>query len=69
MDKIADLLEARLEALSDPSHLSGLDENDPASMERFMKKMGQELGEDLGEDLDASMGGDTSSPTDMDMTE
>ncbi|HMZ55047.1 MAG TPA: zinc ribbon domain-containing protein [Nitrospira sp.] len=61
--------EARLEALSDPSHLSGLDENDPASMERFMKKMGQELGEDLGEDLDASMGGDTSSPTDMDMTE
>lgn len=61
--------EARLEALSDPSHLSGLDENDPASMERFMKKMGQELGEDLGEDLDASMGGDTSSPTDMNMTE
>lgn len=61
--------EARLKALSDPSHLSGLDENDPASMERFMKKMGQELGEDLGEDLDASMGGDTSSPTDMDMTE
>lgn len=61
--------EARLEALSDPSHLSGMDENDPASMERFMKKMGQELGEDLGEDLDASMGGDTSSPTDMDMTE
>ena len=61
--------EARLEALSDPSHLSGLDENDPASMERFMKKMGQELGEDLGEDLDASMGVDTSSPTDMDMTE
>lgn len=61
--------EARLEALSDPSHLSGLDENDPASMERFMKKMGQVLGEDLGEDLDASMGGDTSSPTDMDMTE
>ena len=31
--------------------------------------MGQEPGEDLGEDLDASMGGDTSSPTDMDMTE
>ena len=32
--------EARLEALADPSHLSGLDENDPQSMARFMKKNG-----------------------------
>ena len=47
--------EARLEALSDPSNLSGLDENDPQSMARFMKKMGQEMGEDLGDDLDAAM--------------
>ena len=47
--------EARLEALSDPSNLGGLDENDPQSMARFMKKMGQEMGEDLGDDLDAAM--------------
>lgn len=55
--------EARLEALSDPSNLGGLDENDPQSMARFMKKMGQEMGEDLGDDLDAAMeGGQLPSP-------
>jgi len=43
--------EARLEALGDPNNLAGLDENDPQSMARFMKKMGEELGEDLGDDL------------------
>ena len=31
---------ARLEALADPSQLSGVDENDPQSMARFMKKNG-----------------------------
>lgn len=41
--------EARLESLADPSHLGDLDETDPASMARLMKKMGQELGEDAGE--------------------
>ena len=45
--------ESRLESLADPSSLSGLDENDPGSVARWMKKMGKELGEDLGgEDLD-----------------
>lgn len=47
--------EARLEALADPNHLSGLDENDPRSMARFMKKMGQEMGEDLGDEMESSM--------------
>ena len=42
--------EARLEALSDPSALAGLDENDPASVARWAKKMGKELGEDAGDD-------------------
>ena len=53
--------EARMEALADPSRLGDVDENDPQSMARFMKKMGQEMGEDLGEDFDAAMeqsGGD-----------
>ncbi len=45
--------ESRLESLADPSKLSDLDEYDPASMARWMKKMGKELGEDLGEDIDA----------------
>ncbi len=47
--------DARLEALADPSRLGGFDENDPQSMARFMKKMGQEMGEDLGDDVDAAM--------------
>jgi putative FmdB family regulatory protein len=45
--------ESRLESLADPSSLSGLDENDPSSVAKWMKKMGKELGEDLGgEDID-----------------
>ena len=47
--------ESRMEALADPSNLSGLDENDPASMARWMKKMGREMGDELGDvgDIDA----------------
>ena len=41
--------EARMEALSDPSSFGGVDENDPKSMARFMRKMGDQVGgEDLG---------------------
>ena len=39
--------EARLDALSDPSSLSGFDENDPKSVARMMRKMGKEMGEDF----------------------
>jgi len=45
--------ESRLESLADPSKLGDLDENDPASMARWMKRIGKELGEDMGEDFDA----------------
>ena len=44
-----------MEALADPSRFGDVDENDPQSMARFMKKMGQEMGEDLGDDFDAAM--------------
>ena len=47
--------ESRLESLADPSKFGDLDENDPKSMARWMKKMGREMGEDLGEDFDAAM--------------
>ena len=47
--------EARLEALADPSGLGDLDEDDPASVARFMKKMGRELGDDLGDDFDEAV--------------
>jgi putative FmdB family regulatory protein len=39
--------EARLEAMADPSSFSGLDENDPKSMARWMRKMGKEMGEEF----------------------
>lgn len=41
--------ESRMEAMADPSNFSGLDENDPKSMARWMKKMGKELGEDVAD--------------------
>lgn len=47
--------EDRLERLADDAELAGVDENDPKSVARFMKKMGQELGEDAGEDFEQAM--------------
>jgi putative FmdB family regulatory protein len=47
--------EARLESLADPSKFGDLDENDPQSMARFMKKMGKEMGEDIGDDFDEAL--------------
>ena len=44
--------ESRLESLADPSSLAGLDENDPKSVARWMKRMGKEMGEEAGEDFD-----------------
>jgi len=40
--------ESRLENLADPASLGGLDENDPKSIGRWMRKMSNEMGEDLG---------------------
>src|SRR5437660_5536683 len=44
--------DSRIDDLGDPSSLGGLDENDPKSMARWMRKMGKELGEDVGDDFD-----------------
>jgi putative FmdB family regulatory protein len=40
--------ENRIESLADPSSLGDVDENDPRSVARWMRHMGQETGEDLG---------------------
>ena len=40
--------DSRMEDLTDPAQLGDLDENDPKSMARWMRKMGDEMGEDLG---------------------
>lgn len=47
--------EARLESLADPSQLSDIDESDPQSVARFMKKMGDAMGEDVGDDMESIM--------------
>jgi len=47
--------EARMEAMADESAFADVDENDPASVARAMKRMGQAMGEDFGDDLEAAM--------------
>ena len=44
--------DARIESLADPAGFSGLDENDPASVARWVKKMGRELGDDFSDGQD-----------------
>ena len=44
--------ESRLDELSDPSDWGDFDENDPRSMARMMRKMGNELGEDMPGEFD-----------------
>src|ERR687886_1715301 len=43
--------DARLEAMSDPSNFGEVDENDPKSVARFMKKMKSELGGEMGDEM------------------
>ena len=43
--------ESRLDDMSDPSMFGDIDENDPRSMARWARKMGDSMGEDMGEDF------------------
>lgn len=43
--------DSRLEQLADEAALAGVDENDPKSVARFMKRMGREPGEGVGLEL------------------
>jgi len=43
--------ESRLERLADPGTMAGLDENDPKSIARWMRKMSSEVGEDMGSEF------------------
>jgi putative FmdB family regulatory protein len=47
--------EARLDALAESGDLGDIDENDPASVARFMKKMGTEFGDELGDDFEEAV--------------
>jgi hypothetical protein len=44
-----------MEAIADTSNFGDLDENDPASVARFMKRMGREMGDDLGDDFEGAL--------------
>jgi putative FmdB family regulatory protein len=44
--------ESRLDSLSDPSEWGDVDEDDPRSMARAMRRMGQEMGEDMPPEFD-----------------
>lgn len=60
--------EARLESLADSGDLADIDENDPKSMARFMKRMGEALGEDT-EDLEAALEESEDEPLEPEATE
>ena len=44
--------DAHLEDLADPSSLSGVDEGDPRSLGRWLRKMSSEMGEDMPPEFD-----------------
>ena len=48
--------ESRLDEMSDFGDLPDLDENDPKSLGRWMRKMSAETGEDLGPEFDEVVG-------------
>lgn len=60
--------EARLDSLAESAEMGGIDENDPRSVARWMKRMGAEMGEDVGDEIDAAIdeefsgGGDADGP-------
>jgi len=47
--------EARIERMADDAALSGVDEQDPKSMARWMRRMGQESGEEGGAEFDQAV--------------
>jgi putative FmdB family regulatory protein len=49
--RIAKSEESRLDTLTDPSGLEGL-ENDPQALGKMMRKMSNEMGEDVGPEFD-----------------
>lgn len=49
--RIAKSEESRLDSLTDPTGLEGI-ENDPKALGRMMRKMGNEMGEEVGPEFD-----------------
>jgi putative FmdB family regulatory protein len=51
-----------LDSLADNADMSDIDENDPASVARWMKRMGSELGDEMGDDFEAALEEETDAP-------
>jgi hypothetical protein len=47
--------EARLEELADPSSWGDLDQNNPKSMAKLMRKMQDQMGEDAGPEMNEAI--------------
>jgi len=45
-----------MEALADPANFGNVDENDPRSVGKFMRRMGSEMGEDMGPEFNEMVG-------------
>jgi putative FmdB family regulatory protein len=58
--------ESRIESLVSDETLAGLDENDPATMERLMKRMGDEMGEDVGHEMSQAIDSPDENGSDLD---
>jgi putative FmdB family regulatory protein len=54
--RIARSEESRIDSLADPSAWGDFDEQDPRSMARMMRKMGDELGEEMPPEFDEVVG-------------
>jgi putative FmdB family regulatory protein len=48
--------DSRMEALADPDNFGAVDENDPRSVGKFMRRMGSEMGEDMGPEFNEMVG-------------
>jgi putative FmdB family regulatory protein len=58
--------EARMESLADDETLAGLDEQNPADVERLMKHMGNEMGEDFGDEMAEAIDSSDENRSDLD---
>jgi putative FmdB family regulatory protein len=54
--RIARSEESHIDSLADPASLGGVDENDPKSVGKFMRRMGNEMGEEMGPEFDEMVG-------------
>jgi hypothetical protein len=51
--------------MAEDEALAGIDDQDPASVERLMKRMGDYMGEDVGDEMSQTL--DSSGETEPDM--